>query len=114
MKDSTQSGVIGKFCGEDDKVKAGKPCENCTCGRKELEEGNITKAQLENGAVESNCGKCYLGDAFRCASCPYLGQPAFEPGDKVQLKNANVAQAQQVEREKVTVKTTGGKIMLDL
>lgn len=75
--------MIGKFCGEDDKVKAGKPCENCTCGRKELEEGNITKAQLENGAVESNCGKCYLGDAFRCASCPYLGQPAFEAGDKV-------------------------------
>jgi hypothetical protein len=27
--------VLGKFCGEDDKVKAGKPCENCTCGRKE-------------------------------------------------------------------------------
>jgi hypothetical protein len=33
MKDAT--GVIGKFCGEDDKVQAGKPCENCTCGRKE-------------------------------------------------------------------------------
>jgi hypothetical protein len=29
------TGLIGKFCGEDDKVKAGKPCENCTCGRKE-------------------------------------------------------------------------------
>jgi hypothetical protein len=27
--------VIGKFCGEDDKVQAGKPCENCSCGRKE-------------------------------------------------------------------------------
>jgi hypothetical protein len=35
IKDSTSSAVIGKFCGEDDKVKAGKPCENCTCGRKE-------------------------------------------------------------------------------
>ena len=37
MKDDTSQtdGIIQKFCGEDDKVKAGKPCENCTCGRKE-------------------------------------------------------------------------------
>jgi hypothetical protein len=35
MKDDTAAAVVQKFCGEDDKVKAGKPCENCTCGRKE-------------------------------------------------------------------------------
>jgi hypothetical protein len=35
MKDEASKSVIGKFCGEDDKVLAGKPCENCTCGRKE-------------------------------------------------------------------------------
>ena len=62
----------------------GKPCENCTCGKKELLEGLEVK-KLENGQIESDCGKCYLGDAFRCASCPYLGKPAFEPGDKVKL-----------------------------
>jgi hypothetical protein len=38
MKDVTQTnteGVFGKFCGDDDGIKAGKACENCTCGRKE-------------------------------------------------------------------------------
>ena len=34
MKDATDS-VVQKFCGDDDTVKAGKACENCTCGRKE-------------------------------------------------------------------------------
>ena len=78
-----------------------------------LEDGKITKQELETGAVQSSCGKCYLGDAFRCASCPYLGQPAFEPGDKVTLKNATTAQT-KVESETVKVKATGGKVRLDL
>jgi hypothetical protein len=61
------------LCGEGDRIMAGKPCENCTCGRKELAEGKITEKDLETGNVQSSCGKCYLGDAFRCSTCPYLG-----------------------------------------
>ena len=34
MKDDV-SAVTQKFCGEEDTVKAGKACENCTCGKKE-------------------------------------------------------------------------------
>ena len=68
----------------------------------------VSKADLENGNVESSCGKCYLGDAFRCASCPYRGLPAFEKGDKVKLVKENETGQLEVGLESVGVKVAGG------
>ncbi len=104
--------VTAKFCGDADRIMPGKPCENCTCGKKELYESAEGIKKLETGQVESSCGKCYLGDAFRCASCPFLGKPAFEAGDMVKLSNASVGQSNN-ESEKVSLKA-GDKVVLEL
>lgn len=79
-----------------------KACKNCTCGLKEMEQQEIeaqrakTAVKFTSGEITEidftvegdkvgGCGSCALGDAFRCDGCPYLGLPAFKPGERISI-----------------------------
>jgi len=88
--------------------KKRRACKDCTCGlaaRMEAEDKerrakadsdlNTLKFKSEDlneldftvQGKTGSCGSCYLGDAFRCSDCPYIGLPAFKPGEEVKIVN---------------------------
>ncbi|KAJ5901753.1 hypothetical protein N7495_002281 [Penicillium taxi] len=86
-----------------------RACKDCTCGladrleaedkeRRANADKNLNVLKLASGDLNEldftvegkttgSCGSCALGDAFRCAGCPYLGMPAFKPGQEIQILN---------------------------
>ncbi|KAG6007702.1 hypothetical protein E4U21_005663 [Claviceps maximensis] len=88
--------------------KRRRPCKDCTCGlaakfeAEEKERRAQADAGLEAIKLDSNdlneldftvkgktgsCNNCSLGDAFRCSTCPFIGLPAFKPGEEVRIMN---------------------------
>ncbi|KKK19795.1 hypothetical protein ARAM_003382 [Aspergillus rambellii] len=89
-----------------------RACKDCTCGlaaqieaedRERRENAdkdlNVMKLGMDDlneldftvQGKTGSCGNCALGDAFRCDGCPFIGLPAFKPGQEVQILN-NIAQ----------------------
>lgn len=102
--------LISKIDCEDGKGKQKrrkKACKDCTCGLKEQEDAELDQVQEQQNRVlfkldkkdlteidftikgkkVGGCGSCALGDAFRCSGCPYLGLPAFKPGQQINLNS---------------------------
>ncbi|BCS28153.1 electron carrier [Aspergillus puulaauensis] len=92
--------------------KRRRACKDCTCGlaaqmesedkdRREAADKDLNVMKLESDDLNEldftvqgktgSCGSCALGDAFRCDGCPFIGLPAFKPGQEVQILN-DVAQ----------------------
>lgn len=101
--DSNKPMITMITCGKS-KTKKKKACKDCTCGMKEQEEREINDIRSQqdkvvqftedelteidftiDGKKVGGCGSCSLGDAFRCSGCPYLGLPAFKPGQPINL-----------------------------
>ncbi|CAG8222322.1 unnamed protein product [Penicillium salamii] len=89
-----------------------RACKDCTCGLADkleaedkerranadkelnvmkLDTGDLAELDFTVEGKTGSCGSCALGDAFRCDGCPYMGLPAFKPGQEVSILN-DVAQ----------------------
>jgi hypothetical protein len=85
-----------------------RACKDCTCGLADrleaedkerranadkelnvmkLDTGDLNELDFTVEGKTGSCGSCALGDAFRCDGCPYMGLPAFKPGQEVQILN---------------------------
>ncbi|OKL61461.1 Fe-S cluster assembly protein dre2 [Talaromyces atroroseus] len=96
-------------CQPETAKKRRRACKDCTCGlaaqleaedaaRREQANKDLSVLKLNTDELNDevdftvqgktgSCNSCSLGDAFRCATCPFIGLPAFKPGEEVKIMN---------------------------
>ncbi|GAM42591.1 hypothetical protein TCE0_044r16703 [Talaromyces pinophilus] len=96
-------------CQPETAKKRRRACKDCTCGlAAQLEAEDAERRQKANADLNvlklntdelndevdftvqgktGSCNSCSLGDAFRCEGCPFIGLPAFKPGEEVRILN---------------------------
>ncbi|KZZ98870.1 Anamorsin [Moelleriella libera RCEF 2490] len=88
--------------------KRRRPCKDCTCGLAaqfeaeekqrraqadvgleaiKLDSSDLNELDFTVKGKTGSCNNCSLGDAFRCSTCPFIGLPAFKPGEEVRILN---------------------------
>lgn len=96
-------------CQPETAKKRRRACKDCTCGlaaqleaedaeRREKADAKLNVLKLNTDELNDevdftvqgktgSCNSCSLGDAFRCEGCPFIGLPAFKPGEEVRILN---------------------------
>ncbi len=68
----------------------GNGVTNGTPAAPKLQLDDLSEIDFTVPGKVGSCGNCALGDAFRCDGCPYIGLPAFKPGEEVRLLDNDI------------------------